>query len=691
MLENDDSYKTLKYPESPRLDLVEVLHEVKVPDPYRWLEDIDSPETREWVSAQSELSREQLELIPERSPILKRLSELWNYEKFDVPVKKAGRIFYTMNDGMQNQSVLYWMDGEGAKPQVLLDPNTLSEDGTVALMQFAVSEDGKLLAYGLSSAGSDWQQWRFRQVDDSEDLEDQVDWVKFSGSAWTHDGQGFFYSRYDPPEEGQAYKGPNYYQKLYFHRLGTPQSQDELVYERADQREWGFHGEVSEDGRYLVLSVWEGTRQENAVFYKDLREEGPVVELLDQFDSEYSYVGNDGTLFYFLTDLDAPMYRVIAVDLDVPERSQWYEVIPEMEDTLQQASRLHGNFTGLYLHNAHSQIRIFNREGKLVREVGLPGFGSVIGFQGRSEDRDTFFMYTSFTVPGEIYRYDGEEDRMELFMRPRLNFDPEDYTTRQVFYLSKDGTRIPMFITHKKGLKPNPDTPTYLYGYGGFNISQTPAFSPTNLAWMEKGGVFALANLRGGGEFGKEWHEAGTKLRKQNVFDDFISAAQWLIENEFTSSRRLVIGGRSNGGLLTAACLTQRPDLFGACLVIVGVLDMLRFHKFTIGWGWVSDYGSVDDPEEFKALLSYSPYHNVPAGVEYPPTLIATGDHDDRVYPAHSFKFAAALQHAQAGTAPVLIRIDTRAGHGLGKPTSKLVEESADLLAFMAHHTYLKP
>lgn len=678
------------YPESPRLDLVEVLHEIEVPDPYRWLEDIDSPETRNWVSAQSEFTRKRLEEIPIRNKIHHRLSELWNYEKFGVPFKKAGRIFFTMNDGMQNQSVLYWMNEEEGEPAVLLDPNTLSEDGTIALMQFAVSEDGKLLAYGLSSAGSDWQQWRFRKVDDGQDLEDQIDWVKFSGSAWTHDGEGFFYSRYDAPVEGQAYKGPNYFQKLFFHLLGTLQSQDELIYERSDQREWGFHGEVSEDGRYLVIHVWQGTRQENAVFYKDLENDGPVVELLNHFDAVYTYVGNDVTLFYFLTDLDAPLYRVIAVDLEVPERSQWFEALPEMEDTLQQASRLHGNFTGLYLHNAHSLIRVFNNEGKQIREVNLPGLGTVIGFQGRSEERETFFMYSSFTNPGEIYRYDGLDDRLELFKRPRLNFDPEEYTTRQVFYLSKDGARIPMFITHKKGLKPDGDTSAYLYGYGGFNIPQTPAYSPTNMAWMEMGGVFALANLRGGGEFGKEWHEAGTKIHKQNVFDDFIRAAEWLIENEYTSARKLACGGRSNGGLLTGACLTQRPDLFGACLVIVGVLDMLRFHKFTIGWGWVSDYGSVDDPEEFKALLAYSPYHNVRSEIEYPPTLIATGDHDDRVYPAHSYKFAAALQHAQAGTAPVLIRIDTRAGHGLGKPTAKLIEESTDLLAFMAHHTGLK-
>jgi prolyl oligopeptidase len=690
-MESNKTSAGLGYPESRRLDLVEVYHEIEVADPYRWLEDIDSPETRNWVSAQSNFTQKWLGSIPVRDNIHRRLSELWNYEKFGVPDKKAGRVFFTLNDGMQNQAVLYWMKDKGSQPEVLLDPNTLSEDGTVALMQYAVSEDGKLLAYGLSSAGSDWQQWRFRRVDDGRDLEDQIDWVKFSGSALTHDGKGFFYSRYDAPEEGQAYKGANYFQKLFFHRLGTSQDEDELVYERADQREWGFHGEVSEDGRYLVINVWEGTRQENAIFYKDLYEDGPVVELLDQFDAEYSYIGNDGPLFYFLTDLDAPMYKVIAVDLEVPQRSQWFDVISEMEDTLQQASRLHGSFTGLYLHNAHSMIRIFDKQGNPIREVNLPGYGSVVGFQGRDEDRDTFFMYTSFSNPGEIYRYDGKEDSLELFKRPRLNFDPDLYSTRQVFYLSKDGTRIPMFITHKKGFKPNHDTPAYLYGYGGFNIPQTPAFSPTNMAWLEMGGVFALANLRGGGEYGRDWHEAGMKHHKQNVFDDFISAAEWLISNEYTSSQRLAIGGRSNGGLLTGACLTQRPDLFGACLVIVGVLDMLRFHKFTIGWGWVSDYGSVEVPDEFKALLTYSPYHNIHPGTEYPPTLIATGDHDDRVYPAHSFKFAAALQNAQSGDSPVLIRIDTRAGHGLGKPTSKLIEESTDLLAFMAHHTGLNP
>ena len=676
----------LKYPETPSDDIVDLLHGVNVPDPYRWLEEVDSEATREWITAQNELTFDFLEGIPAREPIRERLTELWNYERYSVPVVRGGRIFFTRNDGLQNQSVLYWIETLDAEPKLLLDPNLLSEDGTVALTGFAASADGRLLAYGLSTAGSDWQEWRVREVDTGRDREDLVEWVKFSEAAWTTDGRGFFYSRYDEPQEGKEYQGANYYHKLYYHTLGTPQSSDRLVYERPDQKEWGFGGEVTDDGRYLVVSVWKGTHRENGIFYQDLEaNNGPMVELLVDFEARYLFVGNDGPRFYFLTDLEAPMSRVIAIDVTTPDRTAWQEVIPEGEDALQSVSLVGGRFFCGYLHHAHSRVLLFDKEGLPAGQVDLPGIGTAEGFGGQQQDRETFYQFTSFTTPGTIYRYDLDGGRSAVFRQPHVGFDAGEYVTEQVFYPSQDGTSIPMFLSHKKGMQRDGNIPTFLYGYGGFDIPLTPAFSVSVLVWMELGGLFAQANLRGGGEYGKPWHEAGMKLKKQNVFDDFIAAADWLVEKEYTQTPRLAIGGGSNGGLLVGACLTQRPDLFGACLPAVGVLDMLRFHKFTIGWAWTSDYGSPDDPAEFRALLAYSPYHNIEPGVAYPPTLITTGDHDDRVFPAHSFKFAAALQAAQAGPGPILIRIETRAGHGLGKPTSKLIEEAADRWAFLTH------
>ncbi len=674
------------YPHTRRADTVDILHGVEVPDPYRWLEEIDAEETQAWIAAQNQLTFAYLDQIPAREKIHQRITELWNYEKYTVPFKRGGRYFFTLNDGLQNQNVLYWLESLEAEPRALLDPNLLSEDGTIALTGYAVSDDGRLLAYGLSTSGSDWQEWRVREVDTGRDLDDHLQWVKFSEASWTGDGQGFYYSRYDEPQEGVEYKGANYYHKLYYHRLGTPQAADELVYERPDHKEWGFEGHVTEDGRYLIITVWKGTHRENAVFYQDLAaQDSPVVELLPDFDAAYDFIGNDGPLFYFFTDLDAPMSRVIAIDITAPDRANWQEVLPESTDALQSVSLVGDQFCALYLHDAHSRVQVLDRTGRPVREVDLPGIGTVEGFYGRRADRETFYLYTGFTTPDTLYHYDVGTGRSTVFRQPEIGFDPGQYVTQQVFYPSKDGTRVPMFISHKAGLELDGDTPTYLYGYGGFNIPQTPSFFVRNLVWMEMGGIFAQANLRGGGEYGKAWHEAGMILNKQNVFDDFIAAAEWLIENGYTRTPRLAISGRSNGGLLVGACLTQRPDLFGACLPIVGVLDMLRFHQFTIGWAWTSDYGSPDDPEEFQALLAYSPYHNVKPGTAYPPTLIATGDHDDRVFPAHSFKFAAALQEAQQGPAPTLIRIETRAGHGLGKPTAKLIEETADLWAFLVH------
>ncbi len=674
----------MNYPSTPRQDLHETLHGTTVSDPYRWLEDLNSEATKQWIAAQNAVTTAYLAQLPQREPIRQRLTELWNYERYGIPFKQGNRYFLTRNNGLQNQAVLYWQATLDDEPKVLLDPNTLSNDGTVALSGYALSEDGELLAYGLSASGSDWMEWRVREVISGEDRPDLVQWVKFSGAAWTHDNAGLFYSRYAAPTAADAYKGANYFHKLYYHRLGTAQTADLLVYERRDQKEWNFSSMVTDDGRYLIIHVSHGTFRQNGLFYKELTStDSPVRELFNQFDASYSFIGNEGPYFYIQTDLAAPMGRVIVVDIREPAATQWQEIIPESADALRGVSLINRQLVTSYLHDAHSLINIFDQEGELVRTVELPGIGTVSGFGGHQTASETFYSFTSFTTPGAIYHYDLASGLSTLLRRPTLQFDPDLYETHQVIYPSKDGTQVPMFICHKKGLPLNADTPTYLYGYGGFDIPLTPAFAVNVLTWMEMGGLFAQPSLRGGGEFGKEWYKAGTLARKQNVFDDFIGAAEWLIANGYTSTPKLAIGGGSNGGLLVGACMTQRPELFGACLPAVGVLDMLRFHKFTIGWAWVSDYGSPDDPEQFAWLRRYSPYHNLKAGVHYPPTLVTTGDHDDRVFPAHSFKFAAALQHAQGGAAPALIRIETNAGHGAGKPTAKLIEEAADKWAFI--------
>jgi prolyl oligopeptidase len=673
----------LNYPPShPDPTVVDIYHGQPVPDPYRWLEDLDSERTRAWIEAQNQLTFDYLQRIPARQRLLERLTQLWNYEKYSQPFKEGGRYFYFKNDGLQNQSVLYTQESLEAEARVLLDPNTLSEDGTVALSGIAISRDGRYLAYGLSRSGSDWQEWKVRDIETGEDLPDHLRWIKFSGASWTPDGQGFFYSRYDEPPPGREYESANYFQKLYYHRLGTPQSEDLLVYHRPDQKEWGFAGGVTEDGNYLIISVWRGTDPKNLLFYKDLRDPNlPVVELIREFEAEYSFVGNDGSRFWLLTDLNAPRRRLVAIDLDNPGQVQ--EVIPEAEETLQGVSLINNQFVAFYLKDAHTQIKTFALDGTYLGAIPLPGLGSASGFGGKRYDTETFYTFTSFTTPPTIYRYDFTTGRSTLFRQPQVDFDPQAYEVQQVFYPSKDGTRIPMFLVHRRGLARTGDHPTLLYGYGGFGISLTPSFSVGLVAWLEMGGVYAQPNLRGGGEYGEAWHQAGTKLNKQKVFDDFIAAAEWLVANGYTNPSKLAISGGSNGGLLVGACLTQRPDLFAAALPAVGVFDMLRFHKFTIGWAWISEYGSPEDPEEFKALYAYSPLHNLKPGTVYPATLMTTADHDDRVVPAHSFKFAAALQAAQGGSQPILIRIDTKAGHGAGKPTTKLIEETADRWAFL--------
>lgn len=675
------SQQPLPYPTSRKVDQIDEYHGVKVPDPYRWLEDPDSEETKAWVEAQNQVTFAYLSEIPAREKIKQRLTQLWDYEKYGIPFKEGERYFYFKNNGLQNQSVLYTLTSLDAEPKILLDPNTLSEDGTIALSGITISQDGNFMAYGLSNSGSDWQEWKVRNIETGEDLSDHLKWIKFSGASWTHDHQGFFYSRYDEPNEKTKLEDVNYYQKLYYHRLGTPQSEDTLIYHRPDQKEWGFSGGVTEDGKYLIISVWRGTDPKNLIFYKDLTNpDSQVIELISEFDAEYGLIDNEGPIFWFKTDLDAPRCRVIAIDTNSGDRT---EIIPQTTETLQGVGLLNNQFVTSYLKDAYTQVKIFNLDGSFVREVALPGIGSAGGFDGKRHDTETFYAYTSYTTPNTIYYYNMVTGESRIYRQPQVDFNPTDYQTQQVFYTSKDGTKVPMFITHKKGLQLDGNNPTYLYGYGGFGASITPSFSISMLVWMELGGVYAVANLRGGGEYGEEWHQAGTKLNKQNVFDDFIAAAEWLIEHQYTQPEKLAIAGGSNGGLLVGACITQRPELFGAALPAVGVMDMLRFHKFTIGWAWTSDYGSPENPEEFKALHAYSPLHNLKPGTAYPATLITTADHDDRVVPAHSFKFSATLQEVHTGEKPVLIRIETKAGHGAGKPTAKIIEEIADEWAFL--------
>jgi prolyl oligopeptidase len=675
----------LTYPVTRQVNQSDNYHGTTVADPYRWLEDANSAETRAWVEAQNKVTQAYLGQIPERAAIRQRLTRLWNYERYSVPFKEGGRYFYSRNDGLQNQPVLYTMKDLGDMPRVLLDPNTLAADGTVALAGVAVSPDGKLLAYGTAASGSDWNEWKVRDIETGRDLADQLKWVKFSQTAWTQDGKGFFYSRYDEPKEATSLADVNYFQKLYYHKVGTAQDADVLVYDRPDQKEWGFRAQTTDDGRYLLMTASRGTAHKYRVFYKDLtRPDSPVTALIDDFDAAYDFIDNVGPVFYFTTDNDAPRQRIVAIDTRRPAEENWKEIVAEGSETLVGAQMINNQIVASYLADARSVVKVVDRSGKAVREIALPGIGSVAGFSGKRGDSETFFSFTGFTNPTTIYRLDLESGKSSLFRQPTVDFDPSAYETRQQFFTSRDGTRVPMFIVSKKGIKLDGSNPTYLYGYGGFNISITPAFSPANLAWMEMGGVYAVANLRGGGEYGEAWHEAGTRLQKQNVFDDFIGAAQWLITNKVTSPSKLAIGGGSNGGLLVGAAITQRPELFGAAIPQVGVMDMLRFHKFTIGWAWTSDYGSSENPDEFKALLKYSPLHNLKPGRCYPATLITTADHDDRVVPAHSFKFAATAQAAQAGSAPIIIRIDTKAGHGAGKPTTKQIEEVADRWGFLA-------
>ena len=676
------------YPFTKSTDHIDDLHGVPVSDPYRWLENVDDPETHNWIQAQNALTFAYLDKISARDQIRKRMTKLWDYPRAQAPLKRGGRYFQRRNSGLQNQDELVVSESLKTEPRLLLDPNTLSNDGTVALNNWSVSRDGHWLAYATSSSGSDWQTWQVRSVDSGEDLSDRIEWSKFSGAEWLPDDAGFYYARYTAPQPGEEYQEANYFQKLFLHRLGETQEQDRLIYERPDQKDWGFSPIVTEDGCYLILMVWQGTDVRNRLFYQEVPG-GEMVELISELEATYEFVGNDGPIFYLRTNLNAPLGRLIAIDTRRPERANWQILIPETVDVLEGVTMANDAFVALYLHHAHHQIRLFTLTGVPTGEISLPTIGSLfrydtLGINCQRKDTELFYAFQSFTYPTTVFRYDFEQNSSQVIFQPAVDFNANAFEIEQIFVTSKDGTHIPMFLIHHKSFERNGQNPTLLYGYGGFNIPLLPAFGITWLVWLEMGGVLAIANLRGGGEYGEEWHRAGMIHNKQNVFDDFIACAEDLITHHITSPSKLAIYGRSNGGLLVGACLTQRPDLFGAALPAVGVMDMLRFHKFTIGWAWVSDYGSADDAEQFKTLYAYSPLHNIRPGVAYPATLVTTGDHDDRVVPGHSFKFAAALQAAQSGLAPVLIRIQTKAGHGFGKPTSILIEEFADQWAFLA-------
>ncbi len=679
----------IDYPATMKVEHTDLYHGVTVADPYRWLEEDvrESERVRRWVEAQNEVTFGYLAAIPEREAIEKRLTELWDYERFGLPAKEGGRYYYGYNDGLMNQSVVYTQESLDAPAKLLIDPNTWSEDGTVALAGYYPSPDGRHVAYLVQDAGSDWNTAQVLDVDSGEKLGDHLRWLKFTGLAWAKDGSGFYYSRYPAPAEGEKYQTLNLNQAVYFHELGTPQADDELVYSNPEHPEWNYSATVTEDGRFLVITVWIGTDARYQVLYQDLKtEDSRPAMLVEGFEYDYSFVGNIGNELYFRTDRDAPLGKLVAIDVTATVPDNVRQVVPETVDVLTSASLVGSRIIAHYMQDAQSAVKTFDTRGNLLGEIELPGRGTAYGFSGKLDDPETFFGFESFNVPERIFRLDIETGEMEIFRQAEVDFVPEDYVVEQVFYESKDGTRVPMFITHRRDVTPNGNRPTLLYGYGGFNISLTPSFSVTRLAWMEMGGVYAVANLRGGGEYGEAWHEAGTKLDKQNVFDDFIAAAEYLVDEGYTRPERLAIFGGSNGGLLVGAVTNQRPELFAAVIASAGVMDMLRFHEFTAGRYWVDDYGSAEDPEEFRALLAYSPYHNVRPGTEYPAILVTTADTDDRVVPGHSFKYAAALQAAQAGPAPVLIRIETRAGHGAGTPTAKLIEDYADRWAFLVEN-----
>lgn len=674
------------YPSPPTAEQVDDYHGTSIADPYRPLEDADAPATRAWITAENELTERILGTVGQRAEIRDRLGQLWDHPRSSAPWRRGSRWFSTRNTGLQDQDVLWVGRSAHDAGEVLLDPNLLDPDGTTSLSAIEVSEDGELVAYALSEAGSDWRTWRVRSVASGEDLPDRLRWSKFASAAWTQDGGGFFYGRYPEPPADGTFEAANRDMELRYHRLGTDPSQDGLVLAMPEHPERGFEPRSMDDGRLLVIVVWRGTDPENRIHVARLSEGGGPIHVqpvLDEADARYEPIGVvDGRLL-LLTDEGAPLRRVISIDPDRPERSAWREVIPQAGDALEHVQLVGGRLAAVWLHDAHHRLAIHEADGRHVTDVPLPGIGMLGDFHGRREDEELFATWTTFAAPAQVLRVRMSDGVAERLPSRGLAWDPDDFVTEQAFVESADGTSIPLFLSRRRDVQPDGDVPTLLYGYGGFQISIGPIFKPEWLAWMERGGLLAVASLRGGGEYGKEWHDAGRLERKQNVFDDFAACARWLAGSGWTRPERIGILGRSNGGLLVGASITQHPELFGAAVAEVGVMDMLRFHRFTIGWGWTSDYGSADDPAQFRTLLAYSPLHNIREGATYPATLVTTGDHDDRVVPGHSFKFAAALQAAQASDAPVIIRIDTDAGHGIGKPVGKLVDERADVLAFL--------
>ncbi|OQA00001.1 MAG: Prolyl endopeptidase [Bacteroidetes bacterium ADurb.Bin408] len=680
--------KTMPYPLTKKVDSVDTYFGVSVPDPYRWLEDDRSAETVEWVKAQNAVTFDYLSQIPFRDALKNRLAKIWNYPKYGTPFYKGKYYFFFKNDGMQNQSVLYIQEGLEGTPRVFLDPNTLSEDGTVSLTAMNVSNDAKYFAYGISKGGSDWNEFYVIDIATGKQLSDKLEWIKFSGIAWEKDG--FYYSRYDAPK-GSVLSVKNEYQKVFYHKVGTKQSDDKLVYENKAFPLHNFGAAVTEDESFLIIEESEAT-DGNALFVKNLKEKNaPFVKIADGFEYNYNVIDNIGNTLFVYTNYKAPKYRLVAIDMAMPSRENWKVIIPEKEEVLKGVSVAGNLLMAEYMKDAASRAYMYDFTGTLKYELQLPCIGTLGGFSSEKGNNLAFYSFTSFTFPNTIYKLDVANNKSEVYKTSDIDFKSDLYETKQIFFNSKDGTKVPMFIVHKKGLKLNGKNPTLLYGYGGFNVSVTPSFSISRLLLLENNGVFALANIRGGGEYGKDWHEAGTKLRKQNVFDDFIAAAEYLIAQKYTSPDKLAIQGGSNGGLLIGACINQRPDLFKVALPAVGVMDMLRFHKFTIGWAWTGDYGSSEDSVEFNYLYKYSPLHNIKEGLDYPAVLVTTADHDDRVVPAHSFKYIATMQEKYKGNNPMLIRIETQAGHGAGKPTDKIIEEAADIWSFTLYNLGVKP
>lgn len=683
------SKSVIEYPAAKKVDHVDDYFGQKVADPYRWLEEMDAPDTKAWVEAQVKVTDDYLGKIPFRDVFKKRYTEIWNYEKYTVPQKEGKYYVYKKNDGLQEHSVVYIQEGLDGEPRVLLDPNTFSEDGSVSLTGYDFSQDYKYIAYGISRGGSDWREYFVMEVESGKKLDDHIQWIKFSGLSWHKDG--FFYSRYDKPKAGEELKAQNVFHKLYYHKLGTPQSDDELVHQDTGNPKIGFDGQVSDSGRYLIIAGWEGAANENLLFYKDLQKDSPVLPIVDKILGRFSVIGEMGDRLIVQTDYKAPNFRLVSIDPANPAEEHWVEILPESSNAMEVASLVGGRLIVRYLQDASSLVSVFDTEGKKLYDVQLPGIGSVDGFIGKAEHQEVFYEFSSFNVPPTIFHYDVKENTSDIFKKPKTPFSTDGFVTERVFYTSKDGTKVPMFLAHKKDIELNGQHPTLLYAYGGFNSSMTPSFRTSIIPLLENDGVYALACLRGGSEYGETWHRDGMLEKKQNVFDDFIAAAEFLRDQKYTSPERLAIYGGSNGGLLIGAVINQRPELFRVAIPAVGVMDMLRYHKFTIGWAWAPEYGSSDNKDQFEYLIKYSPLHNIDGDLDYPATLVTTADHDDRVFPAHSFKYIATLQEKYKGNNPVLVRIETKVGHGAGTSTSRSIDYYTDLYSFMFYNLGIAP